>query len=58
MITGATNALKTYALRKYPECNAIIGTNGNHSMTSVSSLAYIRDAVFFAGTVVRIEPEG
>lgn len=57
LITGATNGLKTFALKRYPECNAIIGTNSNFTQTSGSSLAYIRNAVFFAGTAVRIEPE-
>ena len=57
LITGATNELKTFALKRYPECNAIIGTNSNLSTASGSSTAYFRHAVFFAGTAVRIEPE-
>lgn len=63
LITGATNELKTFALEKYPECNAIIGTNSNLSTASGSTTAlgtttaFFRHAVFFAGTAVRIEPE-
>lgn len=57
LITGATNELKTLALKKYPECNAIIGTNSNLSSVS-STTAFFHHAVFFAGTAVRIEPEG
>lgn len=56
LITGATNGLKALALKKYPECNAIIGANCSHTLTPPTG-AFYRNAVFIAGTAVRIEPE-
>ena len=56
MVADATNSLKTYALQKYPECNAIIGGSCSHSLTYVHGSTYI-NVVFTVGTAVRIEPE-